>query len=88
VNIKGVGENRITLLAIAVFAFAFTILRYFEIYSPVMDWFLILASSFIVFAEISNRNNLIKGILLAIFVSGINYFNSFFIMAFFFKDGL
>ena len=78
----------IVLLAIVVFAFAFMIMRHFEIYSPVVDWFLILASSFIVFAEISNRKNLIKGILLAILVSSINYVNSFFIMAFVFKDGL
>jgi len=78
----------IALLAIVVFVITFTILRYLEIYSPVLDWFLIIACSLIVFTEFSIRKDLIKGILLSIFVSGVNYFNSFFIMALIFKDGL
>jgi len=78
----------IGFLAIVIFVIAFTILRYLEIYSPVLDWFLIIACSLIVFTEFSIRKDLIKGILLSIFVSGVNYFNSFLIMALIFKDGL
>jgi hypothetical protein len=78
----------IALLAIVVFVITFTILRYLEIYSTFLDWFLIIACSLIVFTDFSIRKDLIKGILLSIFVCSVNYFNSFFIMAFFFKDGL
>jgi hypothetical protein len=76
------------LFSVFVFMIVFTVFRYLEIYNTTLDWFLITICALTVFVDGKNRTDLIRGVFLALVVSIINFINSFFIMAFLFKDGI